>query len=130
MLNVAAAIIIKDGCVFAARKKPGLHLAGHWEFPGGKIEPGETPEQCLERELLEELGIRCEVGAFLGESIYDYGNKVVRLLGFCTTHIGGKFLLRDHDRIVWLHPVELVDLHWAPADISLVELVIRQLAEK
>lgn len=129
MLNVAAALIVKSGCVFAARKKPGLPLAGYWEFPGGKVESGETPEQCLERELLEELGIRCQVGALLGESVYDYGDKIVRLMGFYTTHIAGAFLLKDHDRCVWLPPRELAGLRWAPADIPLVELMARHLAQ-
>ena len=130
MLIVTAAIIVKDGCVFAARRKPGLHLAGYWEFPGGKVEPGETPEQCLERELKEELGIHCEVGSLLGESVFNYGHKVIKLLGFHTTHKQGTFLLRDHDQMVWLQPVELAELHWAPADIPLVELVIGKFAHK
>lgn len=127
MLNVAAALIVKNDCIFAARKKRGLSLAGYWEFPGGKIEAGETPEQCLSRELLEELGVRCRIGAFLGESIYDYGDKVVRLLGFYATHVDGIFLLRDHDQSVWLPPGELAGLRWAPADIPLVGMVIRHL---
>jgi mutator protein MutT len=130
LLNVTAAIIVKDGCILAARKRPGLHLAGYWEFPGGKVESGETPEQCLRRELLEEFGVCCEVGAFLGESIYDYGDKVIRLLGFRTVHTCGTFQLRDHDQIVWLSPAELPHLCWAPADIRLVDLLINQLADE
>ncbi|MDK9705895.1 MAG: (deoxy)nucleoside triphosphate pyrophosphohydrolase [Desulforhopalus sp.] len=130
MLDVAAGIIVKNGCVLAARRRPGLHLAGYWEFPGGKVEPGETPQQCLRRELLEEFGIYCEVSAFLGESIHDYGSKVVRLLGFLTVHTGGTFLLRDHDQIIWLSPEELPHLCWAPADIPLVKLLIKQLAKE
>ena len=129
LIIVTAAIIIENGCVFAARRKPGLHLAGYWEFPGGKVELGETPEQCLERELKEELGINCKIGAFLGESVFNYGNKIIRLLGFYTTHVHGTFLLRDHDQMVWLHPIELSELQWAPADIPLVELLIRKITD-
>ena len=120
MLKVAAAIIEKDGFIFAARKKDGLHLAGYWEFPGGKIEPGETPEECLTRELWEEFGVRCEIGGFLGESIHDYGNKVIKLLGYFATHIDGAFRLSDHDAIRWLLPSELAGFCWAPADVPLV----------
>ena len=73
-IDVAAGIIQReDGKILLARRKPGSHLAGYWEFPGGKIEEGESPEECLERELLEELGIVTKTGAFVAESVYDYG---------------------------------------------------------
>lgn len=75
IVDVTAAVIVKESAVFAAKRSPGKHLAGHWEFPGGKIEPGETPEQCLKRELKEELTIESEIGEFVAESIFDYGNK-------------------------------------------------------
>lgn len=130
LLKVAAAIIIKDGLILAARKKAGLHLAGYWEFPGGKIEPGETPEGCLCRELREEFGVRCEIGPFLGESTYDYGNTVISLLGYYATHKEGLFCLTDHDEIRWLFPSELADLRWAPADIPLVGILQANLIDR
>ena len=89
MLKVAAAVIARDGLIMAARKRAGLHLAGYWEFPGGKIEPGETPEECLRRELWEEFGVRGEIGTFLGESTYSYGHNVVNLLGYFAIHREG-----------------------------------------
>ena len=82
IIDVTAAVIVKDGKVLAARRAPGKHLEGYWEFPGGKLEGNETPERCLERELTEEFSIRSRVGAYIGESVYDYGEKVVRLLGY------------------------------------------------
>lgn len=121
MLKVAAAVIVRDGLVMAARKRAGLHLAGLWEFPGGKIEPGETPEECLRRELWEEFGVRCEIGSFLAESTYAYGLNLVNLLGYFATHQEGVFRLTDHDEIRWLPPSELTGLRWAPADIPLVD---------
>ena len=121
-IDVAAAIIEKDNKVFAARRKPGMHLAGHWEFPGGKLELGETPEQCLFRELKEELSITTKVGRYVGESLYDYGTKVVRLLAYQVEHIEGNFQLVDHDELCWLRIEELGGLDWAPADIPIVEL--------
>lgn len=121
MIDVTAAIIEKAGKVLAARRKPGIHLSGYWEFPGGKLENGETPEECLQRELEEEFTITSEIGAFVGESIYDYGNKVVRLLAYRVEHIDGVFQLIDHDEIRWLRLDELNDVEWAPADIPLVK---------
>ena len=91
MLNVTAAIIEKDGKVLTARRKSGKHLAGYWEFPGGKIEGNETPEECLHRELLEEFNISSKIGLFVGESIYDYESKIVRLLAYRVEHLKGEF---------------------------------------
>lgn len=120
-IDVTAAIIVKEGNVFAARRKQGVHLAGYWEFPGGKLEQGETPEQCLARELQEEFRITACVGSFVAESVYDYGSKVVRLLAYQVEHKSGDFQLIDHDELRWLAPDELNSVEWAPADIPLVE---------
>ena len=121
VVDVTAAVIVKDGKVLAARRAPGKHLEGYWEFPGGKLEPSETPESCLERELSEEFDIQSAVGVFMAESLYDYGTKVVRLLAFEVEHISGEFNLTDHDEIRWLAADELFSVDWAPADIPLVE---------
>lgn len=119
-IDVTAAIIVKDGKVFAARRKQGIHLAGYWEFPGGKLEQDETPEQCLARELQEEFSVKTRVGAFVAESVYDYGSKVVRLLAYQVEHVSGDFQLIDHDELRWLALGELNSVKWAPADIPLV----------
>jgi mutator protein MutT len=123
MITVAAAVISKNGLILAARKRKGLHLAGLWEFPGGKVEVGESPQSCLKRELREELAIECTIEAFIGESIYDYESKRVRLLGYYAVSNDSPIHLTDHDRICWLPPEELYTLNWAPADIPLVENV-------
>jgi mutator protein MutT len=124
MITVTAAIIKKDGLILAARKRPGLHLAGYWEFPGGKIEGNETAEQCLARELKEEFGVHCVVGDFLTESVHDYGTRTIRLLGYHVTHSDGDFQLSDHDEIRWLPIDTLPSLQWAPADIPLVQKLV------
>lgn len=120
-IDVTAALIVKDGRILAARRAPGKHLAGYWEFPGGKLEPNETPESCLERELAEEFSISTRVHSFIGESVHDYGEKVVRLLGYEVEHTAGDFELVDHDELRWLGMDELYEVEWAPADIPLVE---------
>lgn len=121
-IDVAAAVILSGNRVFTARRRPGMHLAGYWEFPGGKVEHGETPEQCLRRELREEFGVTTRIGDFLGESLYDYGAKKVRLLAYHTEHITGDFQLIDHDDVRWLAIDELASVAWAPADIPFLEI--------
>ena len=123
MITVTAAILKEDQLIFAARRKPGKHLAGYWEFPGGKLENEETPEQCLAREMQEEFGIQVKVGHFLGESIYDYGHKIIRLLAYQVILLAGELELRDHDRVKWLPKAELHGLKWAPADVPLLALI-------
>ena len=123
MITVTAAVIEKDAKIFAARRGPGKHLEGFWEFPGGKLEPDETPEQCLARELAEEFGIESRVGKFIGESIFDYGEKIIRLIAYQVEHLAGDFQLEDHDEIRWLSHKELDDIMWAPADVPLLEPV-------
>jgi mutator protein MutT len=119
IVDVVAAIIEKDGLVLATRRKNGMHLAGLWEFPGGKLEPGETPEVALRRELKEEFAVDSQIGTFFGENIHDYGDKVIRLLAYRVTHLSGEFQLTDHDEIRWLKPEDLDDLAWAPADVPI-----------
>ena len=125
MIDVTAAIIQRKGQILAARRKEGFHMAGYWEFPGGKIEFGETPEECLQRELKEELNIETRIGPFFEESCFDYGTKQIRLLSYFVDYISGTFTLNDHDEIRWLHVHQLFTLQWAPADIALVEKLVR-----
>ena len=120
-IDVTAAIIVKNDKVLAARRRPGIHLAGYWEFPGGKLKDGEAPEDCLARELQEEFHISTKVGPFFGENLYDYGSKLVRLMAYWVEHLSGEFQLIDHDEICWLTLDELNTVEWAPADIPLVE---------
>jgi len=121
LILVAAGIIEKNGLVFAARRGEGRHLAGHWEFPGGKIEEHESPKQCLIRELKEEFGVETSVGSFVAESIHNYDGETIKLLAYQVTHDKGDFKLVDHDKVVWLRPNELGSLNWAAADVPIVE---------
>jgi 8-oxo-dGTP diphosphatase len=121
MIDVIAAIMTRGDQVFIARRGPGKHLASLWEFPGGKLEAGEDPRECLAREMAEEFGIEVAVGGFVGESIFDYGEKVVRLLAYEVKHLSGHIDPKDHDKIYWANKDELEEFEWAPADIPFVK---------
>lgn len=123
MLDVTAAIIEREGKYLIAKRKKGKHLEGKWEFPGGIIESSETPEECLRRELKEEFGIKTEISNFVGESVFDYGNRKVRLLGYYTKYISGEFRLNAHDEIRWISVDEFDNFDFAEADRPLVERV-------
>lgn len=123
LISVTAAILSKGNKVLIARRKSTAHQAGKWEFPGGKIEPGETPEACLRRELQEELGIDTRIGRFLAESIYHYDTVSIRLLAFRATLIEGRLEPNDHDAIAWVAPHQMDRYDFAPADLPFVEML-------
>jgi len=91
-----------------------------WEFPGGKIDPGESPDECLQRELLEELGIQVIVGQSLPASVYRYPTFTVTLHPFICTIESGEVVLNEHAAVCWLPPDELHNLGWAEADVPVL----------
>ncbi|MDR3586481.1 MAG: (deoxy)nucleoside triphosphate pyrophosphohydrolase [Desulfosporosinus sp.] len=121
MKEVTAAIIIKENRVLIAERAPGENLAGKWEFPGGKIELGETLQECLKREIREELEVEINVLELFGESIYVYQNGTIKLMAFRCQWISGDFSLNVHSRIKWVTSQELDLYDFAPADIPLVD---------
>jgi len=121
MKEVTAAIILKENKVLIAQRAPGENLAGKWEFPGGKLEPGETPKECLKREIREELDIEIEVLDFFDESIYAYNSGTIKLMAFWCQWISGDFTLYVHSNLAWVNRDELDLYGFAPADIPLVE---------
>jgi len=121
MKEVTAAIIKKKHQVLIAQRAGDDELAGKWEFPGGKTELGETPQECLKREIKEELDVEIDVLDFLGESIYTYQSGAIKLMAFWCKWISGDFTLRVHSQIVWANQYELDLYDFAPADIPLVE---------
>jgi 8-oxo-dGTP diphosphatase len=126
VIDVAAAVIMKDGLIMIARRAKGEHLEQKWEFPGGKIEPGETPKECLERELKEEFDIFTNVGKFIGESLYHYSDKSIRLLAYEVVWLDGDLTLRVHDRINWVSPDALLKKDMAAADILIAQILFTQ----
>ena len=116
---VTSAIIERDGKYLIAKRK-GKTFAGKWEFPGGKIEAGETPEVCLHRELREEFGIETLVSCFFEEGLFEDETLRIKLLSYKVYYLSGEFKLNVHDEIKWVYPQEFGNYDFAPADIPLV----------
>ena len=122
-IRVVGAVFHDGERFLTCRKKPGKPLEGHWEFPGGKIEPGETPEQALEREIREELNLIAEVGQKVTTTTYEYDFATIELTTFYCTLVDGDLRLTDHDDTKWVTSTEAAHLTWAPADIPAVEAI-------
>jgi ADP-ribose pyrophosphatase len=122
MIDVAAAVIEnREGRILIARRKAEISLGGYWEFPGGRIEEGETAAVCVARELHEEMDVRIEAGDVLAETVHDYGTKVIHLIAVRAILLGGHIRLHDHDDIRWVTVTEMGDYLFAPADEAIVE---------
>lgn len=122
-IHVVGAVIIRDGLVLCAQRGEGGRLAGLWEFPGGKIEPGESPAAALEREIAEELGCIVEVGDLITTTAYDYEFGTVNLTTFYCELSSGTPTTSEHAAIRWLRPADLTTIQWAPADVPAVHLI-------
>lgn len=119
-IEVVAAIIIHNDQIFATQRGYGEFKDG-WEFPGGKMEPGETPQQALVREIREELDTEIEVGSLVETVEYDYPNFHLTMHCFlCTIH-SGELVLKEHEAAKWLTREELDSVDWLPADVKVVE---------
>ncbi len=125
-IDVAAAVFVENGLILVARRAPGQHLEYKWEFPGGKVEKNETPEECLRRELKEELGVNVEVEDYVGESIFSYPDKDIRLLAYHVKVISGDFSLSVHDKITWVKIHDLPSVNLAEADIPIALILQKQ----
>ncbi|MBQ9060130.1 MAG: (deoxy)nucleoside triphosphate pyrophosphohydrolase [Firmicutes bacterium] len=118
-LNVVAAILFDRGRVFATQRGYGDFKDG-WEFPGGKIEPGERPQEALVREIREELGVEIEVGRLLHTVDCDYPDFHLHMQCYVCTILFGQLQLREHEAARWLGPSELWSVDWLPADVEVV----------
>ena len=118
---VTAAIIEQEGRVLIAKRRPGKHMGSRWEFPGGKIEPGESPEESLARELLEELGVQARIGEFLCSCSYEGDGVSLELLVYRARIISGMPRLLEHQEIHWVRPEDLLSYDLADSDRKVVE---------
>lgn len=120
-IHVTCAIIERAGRVLATQRSAAMSMPHKWEFPGGKIDPGETAEECLRRELLEEIGIQARIGRSLPASTHQYPTFTITLHPFICTIEEGEIVLHEHEALLWLEPGELLCLDWAEADIPVLE---------
>ncbi len=122
-INVVGAVIECEGLILCAQRGPNGSLPGLWEFPGGKIEAGETPQEALRREIDEELLCDVEVGDVITTTLHEYDFGVVSLTTLWAELVGGEPQLTEHAGVKWLAPADLKSVEWAPADVPAVEII-------
>ena len=124
-ISVVAAIICKEGHIFATQRGYG-NYKDWWEFPGGKVEAGETPEQALKREIREELATEISVGDYLMTVEYDYPEFHLSMACYWCSIKEGNLTLLEHEAARWLPFNDLHQVKWLPADIQIIEEIERQ----
>lgn len=122
IIRVVAAVILSEGKIFATQRGYG-DFKGGWEFPGGKIEEGETPEDALKREILEELETEISVGELIDTIEYDYPNFHLSMDCFWCEIVRGGLVLKEHEAAKWLDKEALNSVEWLPADVSLIDKI-------
>lgn len=125
IIQVTAGVIKDNDKVLITRRAPKEDFAGGWEFPGGKIEMNETPQDCLARELKEELNIDVSVGRLCTQVTHDYGNKKINLIAFYCTIIAGEIRVSVHDAYRWVNIHDLLKYDLLPADVPIAKKVIK-----
>lgn len=128
-IRVVAAVILSEGKIFATQRGYG-DFKGGWEFPGGKIEDGETPEAALKREIFEELDTEITVGELIDTIEYDYPNFHLSMDCFWCEIVSGKLVLKEHKAAKWLDKENLYSVEWLPADVSFIEKIALKLQEE
>ena len=121
--HVTAGLVWKDGKLLITRRPEGSHLAGYWEFPGGKQEPGESLEACLEREIQEELDMKVKAVKHLLQIDHDYETKSITLHLFQCSWLNGAPTPIGCDELRWVRPEDLANYHLPPPDVQLLPLI-------
>jgi 8-oxo-dGTP diphosphatase len=124
MTRVSVAVINKDGRILIAKREKAGPLQNLWEFPGGKIEPGETPEECVRREVFEELGLTIERVDFLCASRYRYDHGSVELFAFMVRRVQGNPERTVYGTIKWVNPGELLQYEFPEANHPIIEKIV------
>lgn len=120
MIDVCCAIILKESKILAVQRGPGSNHPWLWEFPGGKIHPDESAENCIIREIEEELKVRIEVLYSLSSVDFDYGSKQIRLFPFVCRILSGEIFLTEHMAKYWFNFDEWQTIDWSGADRKLI----------
>lgn len=123
VIEVVAAIIQKENRYLTTQRGYG-DFKGFWEFPGGKIEFGESHEVALKREIREELGINISIEKFICTTDYDYSSFHLTMHCYLCNIVSGEIELREHIAIRWLNPYELNDVKWLPADKEIIDKLV------
>lgn len=124
MIKVVAALIEKEKKILIARRSTGdKNVVGKWEFPGGKIEPGEDELHAIEREIKEEFEIIVKAREYITNNIYEYPTKTVDLRLYRCKYVRGKFNLHDHYEYLWVYKEDILNYDLVPADIPLAEYI-------
>jgi len=126
MQIVTAGILEKNGKIFIAKRKKGKCLKDKWEFPGGKLENGETPEECLKRELFEELNIQIKVEKYFCSSFFKCGEVEIELQAYLVSYLSGEIKIVDHDDFKWIKPSEMLDFEFVEPDIVIVNKLLQE----
>ena len=126
-IEAAIAIVLKGGKILVCQRKDDDTFGGYWEFPGGKQEDGESLEQCLARELREELNIAARPTTLLDPIVHDYPEVLVRLHPFLCEHESGEPELLECQATRWIDPAELPNYRFPPANESLIEQILKSL---
>ncbi|MEY3342902.1 MAG: hypothetical protein RL090_586 [Bacteroidota bacterium] len=126
-LEVTCAIIIHEKKVLAVRRGPAMRMPGKWEFPGGKIEPGESASDCIVREIKEELSMDITVLQVMEPVRHDYGDFAINLIPFICSSKQMDPVLTEHESYLWVGSNSILDLDWAAADVPLVRTLINGL---
>lgn len=126
-IRVACAVIEDGDKVLAAQRSETMNMPLKWEFPGGKLHEGESAEDCLVRELYEELGVRARVGRPLPPVFHSYADFDIELLPFVCTLVDREISLAEHRAIIWVEPRELKALDWPEADIPVIASYLESL---
>ena len=124
--QVAAAVVIRAGRILLAQRRFDDRLGGYWEFPGGKIEPGESAEDCLVREFQEEFAMAIQPLHFLARSDHSYELGAVELYAYWARSLSEPVELNAHEQYRWLLPEEIPLFHLAPADVPLIERILSE----
>lgn len=127
IINVVAAVIRdEEGRILITQRNLKKAQGGLWEFPGGKIEPEETKEHAIVREIKEELDVDIEYKDYLAEKVFEYPEKTINLIAFECKKINGEIRLLEHEAYAWVDEKELNDYEFAPADLFIIEKLLEK----
>lgn len=125
MIDVVAAIIRnEEGKILIAQRNLNKSQGGLWEFPGGKIEPNESKEDAIIREIKEELNMDIIYESYFDEKIYEYSDKTIRLIALNCLMVSDNYEVLEHENVVWVDMKELTNYKFAPADIYFVDKLL------